>query len=82
MTYMATFEQLKAYFELRVLDEVEEEIDEYTPLLDWGFINSLEIARLVAFINETFMIDIPAEKMAPTMFQNLHTITNLVIGQI
>ncbi len=79
MTYTYIYQQLKAYIERRVLDDVDEAIDEYTPLLDWGFINSLEIARLVSFMNETFAIDVPAEKMVLARFKDLHSMTHLVI---
>ena len=74
------YTQLKDYFTYRVLDGIDEEIDEYTPLLDWGFINSLEIAHLVAFIHETYGLDVPPGKMVPAVFQNLHTITNMVMA--
>jgi acyl carrier protein len=83
MTYTSICEQLKAYIEQRVLDGDDDEvINEDTPLFDWGFMNSLEVARLVAFMNEKFSIDVPAEKMVPAMFKNLHTITHLVIELI
>ncbi|WP_338247667.1 hypothetical protein [Dictyobacter halimunensis] len=79
MDHAVVLTQIKDYFTYRVLDGVEEELEEYTPLLDWGFINSLEIAHLVAFIHETYGLDVPPEKMVPAVFQNLHTITAMVM---
>ncbi|GCF07279.1 phosphopantetheine-binding protein [Dictyobacter arantiisoli] len=71
--------QVKDYFTGRVLDDIDEDLDEYTPLLDWGFINSLEIAQLVAFIHVTYGLDVPPEKMVPAVFQNLQTITQMIM---
>jgi acyl carrier protein len=49
-----------------------------TPLLDWGVLDSLKTARLVAYIGREFGVNVPPTRMNGQNFQNLDAITNLV----
>ncbi len=71
--------QLKDYFVQNVFDDADEDFNEYTSLQEWGLLNSLEIARLVAFIQITFALDVPPERMNTNFFQSLHMITDLIL---
>lgn len=51
--------QLHTYFAQDVLDGRDIGLDRTTPLLEWGVINSLEIVRLLAFIQAKFAMEIP-----------------------
>jgi acyl carrier protein len=71
---------LSDYIVNQVLDGKNIGLDEATPLLEWGVINSMEMIRLLNFISQRFGVDIPAEKMVADHFTNLASITDLVLG--
>lgn len=73
-------EQLKKYIIEQVLDGKHIGLDETTPLLEWGVINSLEIVRLLNFIREQLNVDIPADQMLADNFVNLDAIANMVMA--
>ena len=72
-------DQLKHYIAESVLDGKEVGLDESTPLLEWGVINSLEIARLLNFIQQQFHVEIPSEKVIAEHFANLRVLSDLVM---
>ncbi len=72
-------EQLKQFIANTVLDGKAIGLDETTPLLEWGIINSMEMVRLVSFIQKQFGVDVPAKKMIADHFANIASLTNLVI---
>ncbi|HEY7414062.1 MAG TPA: acyl carrier protein [Ktedonobacteraceae bacterium] len=71
--------QLKKYIAQDVLSGKDIGLDETTPLLEWGVINSLELVRLLNFIHTTFAVEIPMSKLTPDKLTNLSSISNLVI---
>jgi acyl carrier protein len=71
---------LSNYIVNQVLDGKNIGLDEATPLLEWGVINSMEMIRLLNFIAQRFGVDIPAEKMVADHFTNLASITDLVLS--
>lgn len=71
--------QLKKYIAQDVLSGKDIGLDETTPLLEWGVINSLEMVRLLSFIRTAFAVDIPMNKLTADNFTNLSSISNLVI---
>lgn len=73
--------QLKRYFAQDVLDGRDIDLDEATPLLEWGVINSLEIVRLLSFIQVSFAIDLPMHRLTADHFTNLSSIASLVVGE-
>ena len=72
-------DELKAYISREVLDGKDIGLDESTPLLEWGIINSMEIARIVGFIQDRLHVEIPDSKILPEYFINLEAISGLVI---
>ncbi|MBP2328677.1 acyl carrier protein [Kibdelosporangium banguiense] len=54
-----------------------------TPLLEWGVLNSIETARLVAHIRDEFGVRVPPAKMVSKHFSNIDRIADLVcsLGQ-
>lgn len=72
-------EQLRVYIAEKVLDGKNIGLDETTPLLEWGVINSIEIVRLLHFIRTQFDVDIPASNLIADHFINLAAITDLVL---
>jgi acyl carrier protein len=79
MQHAAVVEQLKSYIAQNVLDGEDIGLDETTPLLEWGVMNSLEIVRIIAFIDEHFHVEVPAERLDADSFSNLNAIANLIL---
>jgi acyl carrier protein len=72
-------EQLKKYIAQDVLGGKDIGLDETTPLLEWGIINSLEMVRLLNFIRKQFDIDIPTDKLVADHFTNITSIAELIL---
>ncbi len=70
---------LKGYISREILDGKDIGLDDSTPLLEWGIINSMEIARLVSFIQDRFGVEVPSDKITIEYFKDLTAITNLVL---
>jgi acyl carrier protein len=50
-----------------------------TPLLEWGLLNSIETARLVAFIRDELGVRVPPTEMVSRNFKDIESITSLVV---
>jgi acyl carrier protein len=75
-------EQLKRYIAQDVLRGNDIGLDETTPLLEWGIINSLEMVKLLSFIRQQFGIAIPRNQVVADSFINISSIADLVLEQI
>jgi acyl carrier protein len=75
-----TAQRIKKYIAENILDGKDIGLDEETPLLEWGIINSMEIARIVTFIQNQFSVEIPDEKINPQYFENIEAIVGLIHG--
>lgn len=73
-------EQLHKYFVHQVLDGRDTGLNETTPLLEWGLINSIEIVRLLGFIQKQFGIEIPAYQMTADNFLNIGAVADMVLS--
>ena len=71
-------QELKDYVSREILDGQGIGLDDSTPLLEWGIINSMEIARMVSFIESRFQMVIPEDKISPEYFMSLSAISDLV----
>jgi acyl carrier protein len=72
-------EQLKHYIAETVLDGEDVGLNESTPLLEWGVINSLELVGLLSFIEQQFHVEIPGEKVTADHLANLVVLSDLVM---
>jgi acyl carrier protein len=72
-------EALKGYISREILDGKDMGLNGSTPLLEWGIINSMEIARLVSFIQDQYSVKVPNDKIVAEYFVDLASITNLVL---
>ncbi|MDQ2716674.1 MAG: phosphopantetheine-binding protein [Chloroflexota bacterium] len=73
-------QQLKMYITEQVLDGKDAGLDETTPLLEWGILNSFETIRLVVFIQNRFSVKVPSDKLLDaSYFANLPGLINLVL---
>lgn len=64
---------LRAFIEERHL-EGRATLPDDAPLLDWGVLDSLALADLIAFVEERFALDVPIEAITPANFSSLRTI--------
>jgi acyl carrier protein len=74
-------EVLRAYIVRELLEGDGGGLTAETPLLEWGVLNSIEIAKLVVFISDDFGVHIPGEKVVPSNFRNLLSIAQLIASQ-
>jgi 2-hydroxymuconate-semialdehyde hydrolase len=72
-------EDLKVFLEDEILGEKTLDLGSETPLLELGILNSLSIARMIAFIRRRYGLSIPAEKITGINFRSLGQIAELVI---
>ena len=72
-------QRLKGYISKEILDGKDIGLEASTPLLEWGIINSLEMARFVAFLENRFSVDVPAEKIVVEHFRDLKSVAALVV---
>ncbi|MFG1949357.1 acyl carrier protein [Nonomuraea sp. NPDC048826] len=61
-----------------VLDGDDIEVDEKTPLLVSGLLDSLRTARLLNFLRKDVGVPIPAAKLDPENFRDVATIVAMV----
>jgi len=52
-----------------------------TPLLEWGVLDSLNIARLLAYIRSDLGVDVPARFISSRHFRTVDDIAALVAAQ-
>jgi acyl carrier protein len=74
----AIFGSLKKFIEDQLIDGPGIAIEPETPLLEWGILNSLATASLVAFIRDNLGVEVPIEQMVGENFRNLANITRMV----
>jgi peptidyl carrier protein len=48
------------------------------PLLEWGVLDSLGLADLLAFVEEQFALSIPLGEITPANFRSIETIASLL----
>ena len=82
MQRSTVIEQIKRYIAQDVLDGKDIGLDETTPLLEWGIINSLEIVKLLSFMRKQLAVDISTDKIAADSFVNISSIADLILEQI
>ena len=68
-------EELIDYIMKEFVEDPDEEIDETTPLISSGLIDSLSVVSLVAFIDKRFGVKIPDEKGT---VENFETVTKII----
>lgn len=59
-------------------DEDEEEIDENTPLITGGIVDSFSMVSLKRFLEKKYSIQIPDKEASPEAFDTVKSIVELV----
>jgi acyl carrier protein len=74
-------ENLTTYVRVELLGEREgSELTSTTPLLEWGVLDSIKTARLLAHIRENLGVRVPPRQMIGDHFKDLEHITDLVLA--
>ncbi|MFI6291652.1 phosphopantetheine-binding protein [Nonomuraea sp. NPDC050790] len=67
------------YVSAKFLDESEvSELDQETPLVDWGVLNSMNTTMLLAYIRKELGVTVPPTHITMRHFQSLRAITDMV----
>jgi 2-hydroxymuconate-semialdehyde hydrolase len=53
-------------------------LDQHTPRLEWGVIDSLSVVTLLAFTKERFGIEVPQSEVAPENLNDLASYVSLL----
>lgn len=69
---------LHDYIANEVLEGEDVGLDNATPLLELGVLNSMEIMRLVSYIESRFAVIVPIDKILAESFKDLDAITDMV----
>ncbi|QTD96738.1 acyl carrier protein [Streptomyces cyanogenus] len=72
-----TFEAVKLFIEERVL-KGQGEVDADTPLLEWGILDSLSVARLGGFIERRFDVVLPGGSDIGEKFHSLSSVCEFI----
>lgn len=79
MTRDEMLSELKEFVGRELLDGREGGLDEHTPLLAWGVIDSLSVAELLSFTSERFDIDVPQSEVTPSNLEDLDAYVGLLL---
>lgn len=71
-------EELIEYIKEEFVEDPDEEVDDTTPLISSGLIDSLSIVSLVAFIDKKFGVKIPDEKGVVENFETINKIIETI----
>jgi acyl carrier protein len=63
--------ELKQFVVRELLDGRDTGLDEHTPLLAWGVLDSLSVNVLVSYTSERFGIDVPQGEVTPENLKDL-----------
>lgn len=81
MSPSSIVDSLKSYVSSEILDGEDIGLEASTPLIEWGIVNSMEIARLVAFIHDRWGVAVPGDKITLEHFKDLDSISRLVLEE-
>ena len=71
MTRDEMLSELKQFVVRELLDGRDTGLDEHTPLLAWGVLDSLSVNVLVSYTSERFGIDVPQAEVTPENLKDL-----------
>ena len=71
MTRDEKLAELRSFVASEFLDGRDAGLDEDTPLLEWGVIDSISVAKLVSFSRDRFGVEVPQSEIVPANVQSL-----------
>jgi acyl carrier protein len=81
MDQSSVYQALHDFIRVELLDGDAKDLDEKTPLLEWGLIDSFSLVKLVGFIEKSFGIGLRPESLKPETFKSLGALTSFVCAQ-
>jgi acyl carrier protein len=78
MTREEMLDELRGFVVRELLDGRDTGLDEHTPLLAWGVLDSLSVNVLISFTNERFGIEVPQSEVAPQNLKDLDSYVALL----
>lgn len=76
----AVVEELDRYVRQQFLDgDQDEALTPDSPLLEWGVLNSMNTALLMAHVHETYGVVIPPTAITAKHFRDLNSVADLVL---
>ena len=79
MTREEMLDELRGFVVRELLDGRDTGLDEHTPLLAWGVLDSLSVNVLISFTNERFGIEVPQGEVAPQNLKDLDSYVALLM---
>ena len=80
---MIISDRIKTFITTELIqDDLGEPIEDDTPLIDNGVIDSLGVMKLVAYLEDQFAITVAPDDLVPENFETPKLITALVSAQI
>ena len=71
MTREEMLGELKGFVVSELLDGRDAGLDEHTPLLAWGVLDSLSVNVLISFTGERLNIEVPQSEVTPQNLKDL-----------
>lgn len=72
--------KVTAYIKQRFLNGDEsKELEDTTPLLEWGVLNSMNTALLLMYIRDELGVVVPPTGIVADNFKNIESITRMVV---
>jgi acyl carrier protein len=71
--------RLKALVKQQILQDESVQVDETTPLLELGVLDSFVVLSLLALIEAEFSIEIPLETLTLGQLEDLNSIADLIV---
>jgi acyl carrier protein len=82
MTREEMLGDLRQFVVSELLDGRDTGLDEHTPLLAWGVLDSLSVNVLVSFTSERFGIEVPQSEVTPENLKDLDAYVAMLTRQI
>ena len=79
MTREEMLGDLRQFVVSELLDGRDTGLDEHTPLLAWGVLDSLSVNVLVSFTKERFGIEVPQGEVTPDNLKDLDAYVGLLM---
>jgi hypothetical protein len=71
--------ELRAFVAREYLEGRDDGLDEKTPLLEWGLINSFSLVALQGFMRSSFGVEVPHSELVAANLKDLGAITQMVL---
>jgi hypothetical protein len=78
MTREQMYGELRGFVVDELLDGRDTGLDEHTPLLAWGVLDSLSVNVLISFTNERLGIEVPPSEVTPQNLRDLDSYVSLL----